>query len=77
MGKWAWCIITIGLLAAVRETIAALPAQGAPSQKSSPAEFHEGQMFPTTVFPSVDDGRPRTVADFRGNKLILHIFASW
>jgi hypothetical protein len=34
-------------------------------------------MFPTTVFPSLDGSRPGSVADFRGKKLILHIFASW
>jgi hypothetical protein len=34
-------------------------------------------MFPTTVFPSTDSGPPGSVADFRGKKLILHIFASW
>lgn len=47
----------------------------APSANSG--EFHEGQVFPTMVFPSLDGKRPGSVADFRGRKLILHIFASW
>jgi hypothetical protein len=47
------------------------------AQDSDSAEFRVGQVFPTMVFPSLEDGRPRSVADFRGKKLILHIFASW
>ena len=47
------------------------------AQSSDSAEFREGQMFPTIVFPYFDNGRPGSVADFRGKKLILHIFASW
>jgi hypothetical protein len=35
-----------------------------------------GQPFPALVLPSLD-GTPRAVADFRGEKLILHVFASW
>lgn len=36
-----------------------------------------GQPFPTLVLPSLNDGRPMSIADFRGKKVILHIFASW
>jgi len=49
----------------------------APDRSTDATEFHEGQMFPTTVFPSLDGGRPGSVGDFRGQKLILQIFASW
>jgi hypothetical protein len=47
------------------------------AQDSDSVEFRVGQLFPTTAFPSLEDGRSRSVADFRGKKLILHIFASW
>ena len=47
------------------------------AQSTEIAEFREGQVFPTIVFPSLDGNRPGSVADFRGKKLILHIFASW
>jgi hypothetical protein len=47
------------------------------AQNSDSVEFRVGQMFPTMVFPSLEDGHPRSVADFRGKKLVLHIFASW
>jgi len=36
-----------------------------------------GEPFPNLVLPSVDDGRPRSIAEFRGRKLALHVFASW
>jgi hypothetical protein len=74
--NWFWMAIvlaivgTIGILYFLQA--GSLHAQGVES-----AEFREGQVFPTTVFPGVDGGRPSSVADFRGNKLILHIFASW
>ena len=39
--------------------------------------FEEGQPFPLLKFPALDDGRPLSVADFRGRKIVLHVFASW
>jgi hypothetical protein len=39
--------------------------------------LENGQVFPPIVFPAIDDGRPLSLADFRGQKIILHIFASW
>ena len=36
-----------------------------------------GQAFPHLVLPTIDTGEPLSVADFRGEKLILHLFASW
>ncbi len=39
--------------------------------------FEVGQPFPTLSFPALEDGRPRSIADFRGQRIILHVFASW
>jgi hypothetical protein len=64
---------TIGLTA-VLSTSGSI---GVPARSPNAAEFHEGQMFPTMVFPSLANDRPRSVRDFRGKKLILHIFSSW
>ncbi len=54
---------------------------GAPMTASAQAlpesGFVPGDPFPTIAFPSLEDGRPMSVADFRGKRLILHIFASW
>lgn len=36
-----------------------------------------GDLFPPIVLPSLRDGKPISVADFRGKKVLLHIFASW
>jgi hypothetical protein len=29
------------------------------------------------VLPSLQDGSPRSLSDFLGRKVILHVFASW
>lgn len=50
----------------------ALSASPAPALR-----FEPGQPFPDLVLPSLDDGRPLSLAAFRGKKLLLHIFASW
>ena len=42
-----------------------------------PAQFDVGQPFPALAFPRLEDGTPASVADYRGKKLILHVFASW
>nr|NIP79731.1 hypothetical protein [Gemmatimonadota bacterium]NIX44648.1 hypothetical protein [Gemmatimonadota bacterium] len=42
-----------------------------------PVDFRAGQAFPNLTLPSAEDGRPVSLADFRGEKLILHVFASW
>ena len=39
--------------------------------------LREGEPFPDLVLPSMTDGRPMSLADFRGRKVILHVFASW
>jgi hypothetical protein len=38
--------------------------------------FKPGTPFPNIVLPAVDGDRPMSVADFRGRKLLLQIFAS-
>jgi hypothetical protein len=42
-----------------------------------PHGFNAGEAFPTLALPSAADGRPVSVAEFRGKKLIVNIFASW
>ena len=44
---------------------------------SAPAAALEvGERFPEIVLPSVD-GEPMSIASFRGEKVVLHIWASW
>ena len=47
----------------------------APAATAS-AELKPGQAFPDLVLPSLD-GPERSIADFRGRKIALHVFASW
>lgn len=42
-----------------------------------PTGFEVGEPFPTLAFPSLEDGEPMSLADLRGHKVILHVFASW
>lgn len=47
------------------------------SAAERPDSIRVGAPFPNVVLPSLKDGRPMSIADFRGKKVILHIFASW
>ena len=42
-----------------------------------PRGFNPGEAFPTIALSSAADGRPVSVAAFRGKKLIVNVFASW
>ncbi len=46
-------------------------------EPSSPARIEVGAPFPDIPLPALDDGRPASVRAFRGQKVILHVFASW
>lgn len=41
------------------------------------AEFPVGEPFPDLRLPALDGGDPLSIADFRGEKVVLHVFASW
>ena len=56
--------ILLAALAAHRTAVAAPPIE-------------VGQPFPDLVLPALDDGRPLSIADFRGKKVLLLVFASW
>ena len=49
----------------------------APAAASSGSTFTVGLAVPDLVLPSLSDGSPRSLADFRGKKVILQVFASW
>jgi len=36
-----------------------------------------GRPFPSITLPLLKDGSPASIADFRGEKIIIHVFASW
>jgi hypothetical protein len=41
------------------------------------ADLSPGRSFPAVTLPSIRDGRRLSITDFRGSKLLLHLFASW
>ena len=45
--------------------------------QSSSASLEVGQPAPDLLLPALDGGRPVSLADFRGVRLVLHVFASW
>ncbi len=69
----AWCaVVTSGL--------AADPPRPTPLEigaRLPPIPFKVGEPFPTIPLPAADDGRKVSIADFRGQRLIVHVFASW
>jgi hypothetical protein len=42
-----------------------------------PRGFNPGEPVPTIALPSAVDGKPISLAEFRGRKVIANIFASW
>lgn len=59
--------------------LAALTACGGADRLTQPSDMtiEVGKPFPAVVLPSLADGRPASIADFRGKKTLLHVFASW
>jgi len=39
--------------------------------------IRKGEPFPAIVLPTMADGSPASITDFRGTKVVLHVFASW
>ena len=52
-------------------------AGAASATQAASVELKVGRSFPNMVLPSLVDGRPASISQFKGKKLILHIFASW
>lgn len=53
-------------------------AIAAGSAAAPPAPTLEaGRPFPDLVLPALADGRPVSIRDFLGEKVVLHVFASW
>ncbi len=48
----------------------------APFTMASPS-LEVGRPFPDIILPSLEDGSAMSIEQFRGEKLLLHIFASW
>lgn len=40
------------------------------------SDLEVGEPFPAWVLPSLE-GEPMSISSFRGQKVVLHVFASW
>jgi len=69
--------IVHGLRALLLAGFLQLSGAAAWAAQGGSVELKVGHPFPGIVLPSLEDGRPSSIAQFRGQKLILHIFASW
>ena len=65
---WALCLL-LGVAFPLTPSTAGEASQG-------PA-LEVGRPFPDLFLPSLETGRPVSLAEFRGKKLILQVFASW
>ncbi len=41
------------------------------------ADWSGGKVFPPIVLPTIDGEQSLSLNDFRGEKVMLHVFASW
>lgn len=55
----------------------AATAATAGAGEGQPHPFVVGEPVPELLLPGADDGRPRSLAEFLGQKVVLHVFASW
>lgn len=39
--------------------------------------FRVGEPVPELTLPSLSDGSPLSLSDFRGKRVMLHVWASW
>ena len=55
------------------------PPAGVSAEGGQRAEerFKVGEVFPDLALPSLEGGSPARLSDFRGHKVMLHVFASW
>ncbi len=68
-------MITLAALAVFITQASAQPDRE--SRPIVPASIEVGQPFPVMMLPRIEDGLPDTLVNYRGQKLIMHIFASW
>ncbi len=69
---------TIALALLLAGSITAPAQRGSAAPSTGPAlPVEVGKPFPVLALPALDSGRPVSIVDFRGKKIILHVFASW
>lgn len=64
MNKFKWTVVWLLFLSAFMEF-------------SFSMDIVEGQSFPQVKLPLLKTGESSSLFDFRGSRVVLHIFASW
>ena len=64
-------------MAAVGTLLAFVVAASLVGRPATARAIEVGNPLPLLQLPRLEDGRPGSVADYRGEKLVLHVFASW
>lgn len=59
------------------DEVSAFAASSGSAAQRRDSPFAVGDLFPDLAFPSLEDGTPTRLSDFRGKKVMLHVFASW
>ena len=67
MVRLTWGLAGISLLLSFTSAVRATPRH----------PFVAGDPFPSLSLPDLKNGRPVSLSEFRGRKLVLHVFASW
>lgn len=72
-------IITLAMLAGVSAMMAA-PAAAAPATKpviNTIDRSHAGEAAPKVMFETSPDGRKTSLADYRGRRVLVNLWATW
>ena len=56
--------------------LVALSVLASPAHVNATWEPRVGEPFPDLALPTLE-GSTKSISDFRGQKIILHVFASW
>ena len=67
----------VALIALLPVALVACEREPSTSDTSRRSPFQVGQPFPDLTLPALQGGRPASIRDYRGRKVILHVFASW
>lgn len=72
-------VVRLRASAAAAAVLLMLSASSSEAQRAGPPDhgFEVGEPFPHLSFPTLEGEDRTSLADFRGQKVILHVFASW
>ena len=65
------------VLAAGLVALTCLAGPVSPVANAQPAPFELDRPFPDVVLPALGGAEPMSIADFRGQKVVLQVFAAW